>query len=168
MAVDQGYRVNKLQVVAILRDWSKAKAKHSPDTYPPAPVAIIDIPVWPAEKTEAYLKERLIAHGRAQSTLPECTSEERWERPSVYRVIKVGNKRANAVCASEAEADAKLDELMANAKPGVEYVIEIAEPEQVRCRDYCPAAPFCSQWRNLMPGGSLLAAIGRRQAVRAA
>tara|TARA_R100001086_G_scaffold32972_1_gene14957 strand:+ start:156 stop:1067 length:912 start_codon:yes stop_codon:yes gene_type:complete len=168
MAIEHGYEIDRLEVIAILRDWSKRKAEHSPDTYPPAPVAIIEIPVWSPERCEAYIRERLIEHGRAQTTLPECSPDERWERPSVYRVVKVGNKRATAVCATESEADARLDELMGNAKPGVEYVIEITEPEQVRCADYCNAAPFCSQWKDLRPGGSLLRTLSQRKAVRAA
>jgi hypothetical protein len=79
-----GVRVDKLQVIAILRDWSKARVKTK--GYPPSPIANIELPLWTYEERERFLKERVAIHQEAHGsydlggTLPECSEEERWVR----------------------------------------------------------------------------------------
>ncbi len=141
-----GYSVVRLQVVAILRDWQKGKAKHSGD-YPQVPVQIIDVPVWPRERVEAYIVERLTAHGKAQHELPQCTPAERWATPDTFAVMKVGNTRATSVWLTEDEAHRAVAELI-RTKPG-RYSVQRRSGENKRCQDYCPAAAFCSQWEEL-------------------
>ena len=78
-------RVDKLQVIAILRDWSKTKVK-TQKNYPPAPIMNIGLPLWPYEERHAFLKNRVAIHQEARGAhdlggaLPECTEEERWVR----------------------------------------------------------------------------------------
>jgi len=144
MLVEHGYRVERLQIVVVLRDWQKSKAKHDAN-YPQAPVVVMDVALWPAEKTEAYIVERLTAHGKAQHVLPECTPEERWERPAKWALRKDGNKRATSLHDTEAEAVAA----QAAAKKPSEMLVEHRPGESIRCADYCSAAPCCSQWAEL-------------------
>lgn len=79
-----GVRVDKLQVIAILRDWSKARVKTK--GYPPSPIANIELPLWTYEERERFLRERVAIHQEAHGsydlggTLPECSEEERWVR----------------------------------------------------------------------------------------
>ena len=141
-----GYTVKKLQVVAILRDWQKGKAKHSGD-YPQIPVQLIDIPIWPRDRVESYIVERLTAHGNAQHVLPQCTAAERWATPDTFAVMKVGNTRATSVWLTEDEAHAAIAELQ-RTKPG-RYSVQRRSGENKRCQDYCPAAPRCAQWEEL-------------------
>lgn len=145
MLREHGYEVSGLEVVAILRDWQKAKAKHD-EHYPQQPAVIFKVEVWPAERIEAYIKERLMAHGWAQHELPECTSEERWERPAVYVIQKKGNSRATSVHATQEAAEAAL----ATLTPAASYSIVERPAEQRRCQDYCPALPFCEQGQRLL------------------
>ena len=76
-------RVDKLQVIAILRDWSKTKTK-TQKNYPPAPIMNISLPLWPYEERHAFLKSRVAIHQEERGghelggALPECTEEERW------------------------------------------------------------------------------------------
>lgn len=78
-------QVDKLQVIAILRDWSKTKVK-TQKNYPPAPIMNISLPLWSYEERHAFLKDRVALHQEAQGAhelggaLPECTDEERWVR----------------------------------------------------------------------------------------
>lgn len=78
-------QVDKLQVIAILRDWSKTQVK-ARKNYPPAPIMNISLPLWSYEERHAFLKARVALHQEAQGahdlggTLPECTEEERWVR----------------------------------------------------------------------------------------
>lgn len=143
MLREHGYRVEKLEVVTILRDWQKAKAKHD-QNYPQVPALIVPVLVWQPATIEAYIKERLIAHGKAQHELPECTADERWERPGVYALMKIGNKRATSVWNDRVDAER---ELRAQSS---KYTIEERPAEQKRCADYCAALPFCEQGQRLV------------------
>ena len=50
--------VSKLQIVAILRDWSRRKAMTEKD-YPKSQVIMVDVPLWEFEQQEAYLETRI-------------------------------------------------------------------------------------------------------------
>lgn len=143
MLREHGYKVTKLDVVAILRDWQKSKAKHD-DGYPQVPAVVIPVEMWSAERTETYIKARLIAHGKAQHVLSECSAEERWERPAIFALHKIGNKRATKLFEDETEAIAAL------AGIGKGYEIQKRPAEQKRCEDYCPALPLCTQGQLLL------------------
>lgn len=100
-----GFAVKRLQIVAILRDWRRSRIPD--DDYPAAPALAVDIPLWPYEKTYRYLQERVLLHKKARMVgeFPECTPEERWERPDTWAVKKEGNKKALKVCLSQLEAE---------------------------------------------------------------
>ena len=143
MLREHGYTVSRLDIVAILRDWQKAKSKHTQD-YPQVPALIMPVETWTPDRTEAYIRERLIAHGTAQHVLPECSADERWERPSVYALRKIGNRRANKLFDDRDTAAVALEEA------GRGYEIEERPAEQKRCADYCAALPFCTQGQQLV------------------
>jgi hypothetical protein len=143
MLREHGYKVTRLEIVVILRDWQKSKAKHTAD-YPQVPAVVMPVEMWSANRTETYLKERLMAHGKAQHELPECSPEERWERPAVFALHKIGNKRAAKLFNDEAEAEKEL------GYAGKGYEIQKRPAEQKRCADYCPALPFCEQGQQLI------------------
>jgi hypothetical protein len=148
MLREHGYTIHRAQIVAILRDWQKSKALHDM-SYPQVPVVVMDVNLWPADIVETYIQLRLKAHGDAQHVLPLCTPEERWERPSKFAVMKVGNKRATSLHDSLQDAEfavqAILDEL-----PHANYRIDERPAEPVRCAQYCPARPVCVQADELM------------------
>ncbi len=143
MLREHGYTVEHLEVVAILRDWQKAKSKHTPD-YPQVPALVIPVEMWGAKRTEAYIKDRLIAHGKAQHELPECDAEERWERPAVYALYKGKNIRATRLYDTKEEGEAALD------AAGSGHELRERPAEQKRCADYCAALPFCEQGQRLV------------------
>lgn len=142
-----GYTVNKLQVVAILRDWQKRQAKSSA-LYPQLPVAVIDLPIWSRDQTEAYITQRLAAHANAQHVLPECTPQERWARPDTFAVMKAGNTKATSTHLSADEAHAAIDALRRAGKAAT-YSVERRPGENKRCDDYCPAASHCDQYKKI-------------------
>ena len=146
MLREHGYKVSRLEVVAILRDWQKAKAKHDSLHYPQQPAVILEVDIWPEEQIETYITDRLLAHGWAQHELPECTAEERWERPAIYVITKKGNSRATSVHPNLEAAE----EALAAMPSGTSYSITERPAEQRRCQDYCPALPFCEQGQGLL------------------
>lgn len=153
MLKEHGYDISGIQVIGILRDWSKTRARTEGGNYPQHPVVVLDSPVWDYAKTEAYITERLTAHGNAQSVLPECTDDERWASNQRYKVVKKGNKTAlkgHANFNTEGLAVEAID-LLKQDNPTVSYNIVFVPGEAKRCQDYCEAAPFCSQFHKNNP-----------------
>ncbi|PKL46189.1 MAG: hypothetical protein CVV42_17360 [Candidatus Riflebacteria bacterium HGW-Riflebacteria-2] len=136
---ENGYAVNQLQIVVILRDWSKSMSQRITD-YPDQPVVTIDVPVWSQEKCEEYIDERIRLHQAARDKLPECTAEERWQTADVFALMKEGRKTAVRVFSSAAEANTAL------VDAGEKHSIDHRLGRSIRCQSYCPIARFCEQW----------------------
>ena len=136
--------VNKLQIIAILRDWRKREARVD-SSYPQKQVVTVPIEVWPLDVTEKRIRERLQMHKDAETTLPLCTNDDRWISEDRYAVIKEGNKKATKSFTSSAEAATFLD----SHKDSKKMRIEKRGGEPIRCLDYCSvgAQGFCSQWQ---------------------
>lgn len=144
LAIANGYAVNKLEIVAIFRDWSKAKAQRDL-TYPQTNVMVIDVPVWDDSKALEYIKSRVKLHQEADAgRTVECSDEERWYAGSRYALIKVGNKRATKV------ADTK-EEL---GEPPPNHVIEERKGGYRRCEGYCSVSEFCPQFKREASSGA--------------
>lgn len=140
LAYEYGVTFNKLQIVAIFRDWSKPKAAREPD-YPQAQVKVMDLPIWNWLDTTAFVVSRIISHESAKHDLPVCTPEEMWEKPEVFAVKKKGGKRAIRLYEDEVAAVKHQNEDPKNLE------IEHRPAERTRCESYCRCAPFCDQWK---------------------
>jgi hypothetical protein len=142
--------VCKLQIVAIVRDWSRRDAVNR-EGYPKAPIVVIDIPLWPFEQRLAYVRGRISLHGDAffememGGEMPECTAEEMWEKPTTYAIKKDGNTRAKSVHETREAADTALTAATEKAKKGEKFLIEVREGGRTRCESFCQVAPYCQQ-----------------------
>ena len=139
LAVAYGVMFDKLQIVAIFRDWSKSKASREQD-YPQSQVKVMDLPVWTMGDTGKFIIDSIRAHESAKTTLPQCTPEETWEKPEVWAVKKVGAVRAIKLCATQDEAEKRIGNY-------ADLVAERRPAERPRCENYCRCAPFCEQWK---------------------
>jgi hypothetical protein len=138
--------VSGLKIVGIVRDWSRREAALK-ESYPQAPIVVLDIPLWDHETREQFVRTRLNLHNEANfavvsGKMPECTSDEMWEKPTTYAVMKEGGKRAKKVFMIKQQAEAFLAE-----QKGTHYV-ETREGGRIRCESFCQVAPFCDQWKN--------------------
>lgn len=137
--------VKNLQIIAIIRDWNRNDAARNPD-YPPCAFHTLDIPLWDVERAEQFVVDRLNAHQHAYAeleltgSLPTCASEDMWERPTTYAVMKKGNVRATKVYPIREEAEVHAKQL------GAEVVVR--QGERIRCANFCDVKPFCDQWRS--------------------
>ena len=139
LAIQNGYSVEKLRIIAILRDWRKSDAQHKAG-YPKQAVVTIDIPVWPLDETYAYIKERIALHQMAeQGELIGCTDEERWYTGTTYALKKDGGKRAIKVYERKEDCEAQLVD---------GTFIEERKGFYRRCEDYCEVANFCKQHQS--------------------
>lgn len=134
-------KVKKLQIVAIIRDWSSREAKQK-DSYPQAPIVVIDIPLWSFEDREQYIRTRIHVHTEAffedetGGEIAPCTPEEMWEKQEKFAVMKEGGKRAKSVHDTRQEAEIAL--------PEKGYFIEHRKGERTRCESFCQVSAFCN------------------------
>lgn len=137
---ENGFPVHKLQIVGILRDWSKNAARKDP-SMPQSQVVVRDVPLWTSEQAQEFIFKRIKLHIDAKTQLPLCTAEEKWEKPTRYAVMKAGKDRAIKLYdfKSDAEAHASIDKtLRVETRPG----------EAMRCSMYCNVSNFCSQFKS--------------------
>ena len=136
--------VTKLQIIAIIRDWSAREAK-TRDGYPEAPVATIDIPLWTYEERDSFIKHRISLHSEAKfatetnEKMSECTPDEMWEKKTTWAIKKEGGVRAKSVHSTKEEAEAALTK---------GYAIEVRDGERTRCNSYCQVSKFCEQFKQ--------------------
>ena len=147
--------VIKLQIVAIVRDWSRRDAA-TREGYPKVPIMVIDIPLWPLDQRQDYIRGRISLHGDAlfemetDGEMPDCTAEEMWEKPTTYALKKDGNVRAKSVHETREAADTALAAATEKAKKGEKFLIEIREGGRTRCESFCQVAPYCKQHQEYM------------------
>jgi hypothetical protein len=138
---DEITRLGRLRIVALIRDWRLSEKRKEGLSYPPWQVHTIELPMWGVEKTRAYLEERVAIHQAAQlsyahnGTLPECTLEERWEKPTKWAVVKTTKSLKNHLTREAAEQHATR----------LGYRVEIRPGEVTRCELYCSVRSICTQ-----------------------
>lgn len=137
-----GFPVKQIKINALLRDWQKSKALRERD-YPEIAHMEVDIPLWNQETTTDYLTERIRLH--RQTPPPECTPEEKWERPTKYALMKTGRKSAVKLFDSRLEADMALD--MTTKDRHLHY-IEERPGVCMRCESYCNVNKFCPYYKK--------------------
>ena len=139
LAHKNGYQVDRLQIVAIFRDWKKSESQRR-DDYPKQAIQVIDVPAWSLEECESYVLERVGLHQRSDSeVLAECDEEERWYTGTTYALMKDGGKRAKRVVPILAD--------LGEIPPG--HHVQERPGRNRRCEEYCEVAPFCSQWQSI-------------------
>lgn len=135
LAVKNGHEVNKLEVIAIFRDWRKSEAMRSSD-YPQSPILSLRIPVWDIQDTEDYVADRVSLHQAAANGVHiPCSDEERWASPTKFALMKDGNKRAVRLS----------DTREGLGVPTEGQSIVERKGEFKRCERYCDVSAFCQQ-----------------------
>ena len=139
--------IDKLQIVAILRDWSKMQMMRSPD-YPRANVVVLDIPMWQDEVTLEDMRHAVTEQLEArEGNYRPCTDGERWKSDNVYAVMKAKRKSALRLLSTRADAEKYcFDNELIDGEAGI--TIEFREGVAKRCLDYCSAAPYCEQFKE--------------------
>jgi hypothetical protein len=141
----KGQTVKKLQMVALLRDWVRRKAEQGGE-YPTAPIVVLDIPMWSEAEQDAYVESQIKKHMEATNTdqpLIFCTSEETWQKDTVYAVMKKGRKSAVKLYKTEPEAVERAE------KEGSNHSVEVRKGEKTRCKgDWCGVSKWCDQYQS--------------------
>jgi len=141
--------VTSVGIVAIIRDWNRREST-TREGYPEAPIKEIPIRLWSKEERDQYISKRIALHSacdfaiETDGSLPDCTPDEMWEKPTTYAIKKVGNKRAFKVYETEKDA---LDAIADMEKT---YEIEVRPGERTRCTNFCPVSQYCEQYRDYL------------------
>lgn len=146
-----GFECNKGEIVAMLKDHSKTKAKVD-SNYPPYPVHKVSFTFTENdfEDIEKFIfdrfKEIAIAEETETDLLQPCSPEERWETPTKYAVMKKGRKTALRVVESEQEAKEYMEWKGVTEK---DHYIEERKGENKKCEEYCSVSQFCPFYKKL-------------------
>ena len=135
--LNSGKLMDRIRVVAVLKDWSKIKAATNP-SYPQSPVWVWSQRVEDSDIDwiDGWLRAKLADIKAAETELPECSCEERWNDGPTYAVYKKpGDARAAKVFRDPSEADAFCTQVGG-------YVVE-RPGDDVKCSHYCPVAAIC-------------------------
>ena len=145
---DCGFDVTSGQVVAVMKDHSKTKAKNDAQ-YPEFPVKLINFEFTESDFTqiEEFIKMKVQQYKKAlelqDDAIAICTENERWYSGDKYAIMKGSNKRATKLHDTLAEAETHLTEL------GAGYSIVKRDGESKRCLEYCSVKEFCHYGRGL-------------------
>jgi hypothetical protein len=141
-----GFNVERLVNIAILKDWKAREARFSrkPD-YPKCAVHVMPLPMWSVGQAQDYINKRVEKHRAEAAAPPACNKKERWQRDASFAVMRTDRKRAIKLCMSRDQAEAVMMHGMKTCPPGdaKKFYIEERAAEPVRCLDFCPVQLQC-------------------------
>lgn len=129
---------------AILKDWSKTKAK-TDNTYPQSPILKVSFDINGVSVIDEYIRSKIdeiiYYEDKPDNELPLCSHEDRWNDGDKYAVMKKGRKTALRVLDSAEEAEKwKTDN-------GGDF-IEMRKGTDKKCVDYCLCCAKCDYWKQ--------------------
>lgn len=144
--------VEGLVIIAWYLDWDKMKVWSDPQ-YPKNEIEEIRLDgLWTPDEQQEFLYARIDAMKRNED-LPDdelefCTEKETWAKPTVYAVVRPGQKRAVATKGMTSKPKAEAYIKKAKQKDKDTFQIECRPGDRTKCNDYCQAAPFCNQYKE--------------------
>ena len=146
-----GFEADKGEIVAIMKDHSKSKAKFD-NSYPQFPVQTITFNFTKENfiEIEKFLVNRFNEIKELEKVsdkeLPMCTLKDRFNSGDKYAVKKKANKTATKLHDTLEEAENHLKNLEVNYA-GI-YEIEVRKGEDKKCLEYCSVNEFCDYYKK--------------------
>lgn len=141
-----GLNVKKCRFIALLKDYSKSKAKID-SSYPQKPVYIYEFSVTEKDLSEIedFIVNRVMTLEEAEwlgdDEIKECSFEERWATATKYAVMKTGRKTAVKLFDSYKQAEENVRALKGD-------YIEERKGENKKCSEYCACCEFCNFYKE--------------------
>lgn len=140
--------VNGLNVIALMKDWSKTHIYES--GYPKYAVKNIKINnLWTEKEQHDFIATKI--HDIKNAIFgfekhPGCSPSERWEKPTVYAVMHENKKKAVRVKGMDTPeiAQAFID----GHKDKKKLYIQERPGERTRCKYYCIVNEYCPYWKE--------------------
>ena len=144
-----GYFVNKLGIVAILKDWNK-RSSTSPK-YPNAPACLIKIPLWSMDKQKQFIKDKMKLHlaylHMEDDDIPECSPMARWRQKDVWAVVKNDAKKATKLFDNEMDA-MQYGFARSDKSDKDVYNVQFRKAVDRKCQEYCKVNSFCNYYKD--------------------
>ena len=132
-----------MRIEFIFTDWQKQSAKQNPN-YPQKRILFKDIPLMSLEKTEQWIRSKLMQFQKyrnaLESELPECTDEELWRSAPEFKYYSDPTK-------TQGRSTKNFDDLNEARKYAAEKGkgVVMTVPGEVKRCNYCAAFPICQQ-----------------------
>ena len=142
-----------MDVEYVFTDWKALDVKKEKN-YPPIRVMTRTLPLKSLPETEHFLrtKTQAVARylGQAETSLPRCTPEEVWQRPTTWAYYKNPNITGRATKLFNNEHEAL-------ARHGADGRVGRIETRlgKVKFCSYCPGRPICQQAEGYVQQGLL-------------
>lgn len=146
MLREKGFEVNKVKIVAMIKDHSLSKAKFDRN-YPQTATKVIEFDFTEEDyrKTLIYIVSKFQEIKENENVkdedLPLCSKEERWATDTKFALMKKGRKTAVKLFDNYEMANEV-------AKTDKAYFIEERKGEDKKCTSYCSCCKFCSYWKE--------------------
>lgn len=143
-----GYPVVEACVEAAMKDYSRIERLKNPREYPEYEVVSLPVRLERPEVVQEFLESKVRGHLCAwdleDEDLPACSIEERWGKPDLWAVKKIGSDKAlpRSTFDSPSEANRCLEARKDKAECEVEYRKSISR----RCEEYCACKSVCMQY----------------------
>lgn len=155
------FPVEKLNIIAILKDWKRREAAYNPN-YPQTPVVKISLPLYSKESMIKYMNERVNLHlSEEQKFYPKdfpheyneksliiCSDEERWSQPPTWKMkTKTSKKSLKNFLVGNANDEQLAMEYYKNKLVKIpDLKIEKLPRIDMRCSKFCPVNIHCQYW----------------------
>jgi len=144
---------NLMNIVFIFTDWSAAQAMYKKE-YPKKRIIKQRLPLLSISETEKFINKTLESYSRLltapQEQLPECTSNQLWRKPPIWKYYKNPDKTSRAT----ANFNNSYDASMRLTNDGNVGIVKEIQSKPTRCL-YCPVFEICNQGQSYVADGSL-------------
>lgn len=143
-------------IVYLFKDWV-ARDVDRIKGYPSAPVVHKEFQLWTPEATEAWISNRL--HQLDQlvtdpnAVLPECSDEELWRDPTVYKYYAKGDPTAPRSTRTFTDHQEAMTYV---STKGTTKGLLVPVPGKAKRCIYCPAMAVCTQASKMLKTGELV------------
>lgn len=145
---------NHLWIHYIFSDWSKAQTRQSPD-YPKSSLHSQAYELMSIPATEAFVKSKLklieTYKDAPEETIPECTDEDLWRKPTVWKFYIDPNKQTRSTKNFDSFHEAQKYFVERGSKG-----IIVEHKGTVSACLYCPVFSVCTQKDRLIASGELI------------
>ena len=144
-----GYEVEGADIIAIFRDYSKAK-RLSNKAYPPEPTMSIEQQLFSPEVMAEYINKRIKLHKDAEETgdIPDCTPSERWAVAGSFAAMVPTSTKAKKANLGDRDIAERWIKENKHKFPGL--YLEQRDADYGRfCKEYCLVKDICPQKKRL-------------------
>lgn len=146
LARKNGYDIKQIEIIGLLKDFSKSQAKYNKE-YPNAPIVKRPFKLWSDAEVESHIINKCTLQENPNP--PPCSKEDTWATDDVYKLMKKGRKTSvrnmedkfQLLMYAFSKKYAVQDGVDIDNEPVIKlnpgFSIVKVKGERKRCQDYC-------------------------------